>query len=325
MKPYKHLSKKERDKLAVLYGQGKSLRQIGVVLGRPPSTILRELKRNGQYHRRVYLPHKAQGRAVRRRHSTHARPRLLSHALRIEVERLLLKGWSPELISGRLKRKGAFCVSHEAIYQWIYKEAPHLIGSLVRSRPTKVKRGFSKRRRRIRIPQRVSIQERPAAVNTRKEPGHWETDLVVGQGRQALQVAVERATRLTRLSKTPDKTAPASSRALEKILEPVPLVLRKSVTYDNGLENADHVRLQERLGIKSYFCEPYHSWEKGTVENTNGLIRRFLPKRTDLSAVPDQKIQEIEEWLNERPRKCLGFKTPAEAVKELGVALASCS
>ena len=260
---------------------------------------------------------------MRRRRSTHARPRLMSHALRIEVERLLLKGWSPEIISGRLKRKDTFCISHEAIYQWIYNEAPHLIGSLVRSRPAKVKRGFYKWHRRIKIPHRVSIQERPAAANARREPGHWETDLVVGQGRQALQVAVERTTRLTRISRTPDKTAQASSRALEEILVPVPLALRKSVTYDNGLENADHLRLQKRLGIKSYFCEPYHSWEKGTVENTNGLIRRFLPKRTDLSAVPDQQIQEIEKWLNERPRKCLGFQTPAEAVKELGVALAT--
>jgi IS30 family transposase len=247
----------------------------------------------------------------------------MSHALRIEVERLLLKGWSPELISGRLKKEGCFTVSHEDVYQWIYKEAPHLIGSLVRSRPAKIKRGFYKRRRRIKIPQRVSIQERPSAVNSRKEPGHWETDLVVGRGRQALQVAVERATRLTRLKKTFDKTASQSSGALSEILGEIPPALRKSVTYDNGMENVDHVRLQETLGLKSYFCEPYHSWEKGTVENTNGLIRRFLPKRIDLSTVSDQRVRQIEDWLNERPRKCLGFKTPAEAVKDLGVALAT--
>ena len=319
MRHFKHLTKHERDRLAVFKGQGKSLREIGKVLGRPHTTLSRELKRNGRPRRRDgYLPHKAQERAVRRRHTTHARSRLMSHALRIEVERLLLKGWSPELTSGRLRKEGRFTVSHEAIYQWIYQEAPHLIGALVRSNPRKYKRGFSKRRRRVRIPERVSIQERPLAVNSRKEPGHWESDLVVGSGPQALQVTAERTTRFTRLKRTHDKTARASSRALREVFSIVPSSLRKSVTYDNGSENAEHLTLRDALGIQSYFCEPYHSWEKGTVENTNGLIRRFLPKRTDLSTVSDQRIQEIEDWLNDRPRKCLGFQTPAEAFRACG-------
>jgi IS30 family transposase len=242
----------------------------------------------------------------------------MSYALRLEVERMLFKGWSPEIISGRLKKKKQFIVSHEAIYQWIYREAPHLIGSLVRSRPAKVKRGFSKRHRRVHIPNRVSIQERPAAANDRKEPGHWETDLVVGKGREALQVTVERATRFTRLKRVSDKTAGASSRALKEVLSTVPSSLRKSVTYDNGSENTEHLSVREALGVESYFCEPYHSWEKGTVENTNGLIRRFIPKSTDLSTVSDLWAQEIENWLNDRPRKCLGFQTPAEAINAGG-------
>jgi len=134
-------------------------------------------------------------------------------------------------------------------------------------------------------------------------------------------VAIERTSRFTRIKKIKDKTALSSSRALESILLDIPAKLRLSITYDNGSENVNHVQLNERLGTRSYFCAPFHSWEKGSVENRNGIIRRFIPKGTDLSTLPDQQIQNIESWINDRPMKCLQFRTPAEILESFGVAL----
>lgn len=323
MKTYKHLNKEERDLLAVLVSQGQSLRSIAQQLKRAPSTILREIKRNRPTRgRQLYFPHKAQERALWRHHHGHRRKRLKTLALRMEVMRFLMRGWSPEIISGRIKRQGRLpTISHEAIYQWIYSQAPHFFCCLPRAHPKRSSRFPGRRRRRFHIPGRVSIQERPAAINARHELGHWETDLIVGRGRQAIQVTVERSSRFTRLRRIPNKTAPVSSQALVATLKSLPPRLRRSMTYDNGGENAQHLRLKKAFGMDSYFCDPFHSWEKGTIENTNGLIRRFIPKQTDLGIIPKEDIRFIETWLNARPRKCLQFQTPAEFLENLGVAL----
>ena len=161
---------------------------------------------------------------------------------------------------------------------------------------------------------RVSIQNRPPEINERSEAGHWETDLVVGRGKSALQVLVERKSRMVKLQKIHRKTALASRLALSSLLQNVPAPLRRSITYDNGPENQEHDLLNERMQMLSYFCEPYHSWEKGTVENTNGLILRFFPKRTNFDTIAESEIQQVESWLNQRPRKCLNYKTPAESI-----------
>ena len=314
---YMHLTQKERDKLAVLRNRGYSLREIGNVLGRSAGTLSRELHRNRA--RSTYYPHHAQEQAEKRSRISHKRMRLKSRLLRYEVEQMLVKGWSPELISGRIRRsrKDLPYICPEAIYHWIYTERPDLIGSLVRSHPKRWPKRYSRWRRRPLIPRRTSIQERPALASSRQEAGHWETDLVVGPSSAALQVLVERQTRCSRLRKVSQKTAPASRAALTHMLEPRPAKLRKSITYDNGSENVEHTVLNEDFDMRSYFCEPYHSWEKGTVENTNGLIRRFIPKRTRLDTVPDTRIQQIEDWLNDRPRKVLNFRTPREAFNAL--------
>ena len=151
-------------------------------------------------------------------------------------------------------------------------------------------------------------------MQTRKEPGHWETDLLesVRRDRNALQVCVERKSRLARLEKINNKSADTSRGALQNMLENYPDKLRRTITYDNGKENVEHTLLNKDLNMKSYFCQPYHSWEKGSVENINGLIRRFLPKKTILANISDSNIKEIEHWLNNRPKKCLNFKTPKE-------------
>jgi IS30 family transposase len=258
----------------------------------------------------------AQKKAQEREKNGHKRNRLKSQMIRHEVEQMLTKGWSPELAAGRLRKDHPQwpTITHEAIYQWIYAERPDLIGYLTRAH-RKRNRRWKQSSRSVRIPERVSIQKRPDYINQRQEPGHWESDLVVGSGRAALQVAVERRSRLVRIEKIPNKTALQSRLALQRLLAPLPESLRQSITYDNGSENSEHLLLNERLGTRSWFCNPYHSWEKGQVENTNGLIRRFVPKRSNLDNLSSEQIQRIETWLNDRPRKVLEFQTSNEVFK----------
>jgi IS30 family transposase len=317
-KRYHHLNQKERDLIAILKAAGQSLRAIARRLRRNPGTISRELKRNAPpVHRGYYLPHKAQARATARHGAAHRRPRLKAAKTRAYVGRRLTAGWSPELISGRLKHlKLAAPVSHEAIYQWVYAEARHLIEHLARAHRRRRPRGYGRKHKKAHIPGRVSIARRPRAVATRRTGGHWETDTAVSRASQAsLSITVERKTRLTKLSKLRSRSARAVRVALNRRLARLPARLRQTITYDNGSENTEHQLVNAVLKTASYFCEPYHSWEKGTVENTVGLVRRFLPKGTDFAKVPRRDIRRIERWLNHRPRKCLNYQTPAEAFK----------
>ena len=314
---YNHMTEKERDKLAVYRSRGLSLRDIGGRLNRSIATLSRELKRNRG--RGGYFAQHAQDQSQTRLRTGHKRMRLKSRVLRHEVEAMLVKGWSPELIAGRITehRKDLDSIGYEAIYQWIYSERPDLIGCLVRSHPKRWPRRSRPYRRYAGIPGRVPLLERPEPANTRAEAGHWETDLIVGPGQPALQVLVERQSRYSKLRGIPNKTAPASRAALTGLLTTIPDHLRRSITYDNGSENFEHQVLNDDFAMTSYFCQPYHSWEKGTVENTNGLIRRFVPKRTKLDSITPQRFQQIEDWLNDRPRKCLKFQTSREAFNAL--------
>ena len=317
-KTYKHLNPNERDHLAVLKSKGKSLREIAKLLNRSPSTLSRELKRNAPpVYTGYYLAHKAQERADKRNRESHRRKRLKNDAMAEYVESCVRLGWSPELIAGRLATNHpGLSISHEAIYQWIYQDAPHLILSLVRAHRKRKHRGYSRKHKKSHIPERISIKERPKAVLQRLDIGHWETDTIsCRKSYQAAQVTVERKTRYAKLAKLKTKTARAMSTALTRRLSRYPTPLRRSITYDNGPENAEHMRTNKILGTCSYFCEPFHSYERGTVENTIGLVRRFLPKNTNLAKISQDHLTNIESWLNNRPRKCLGFKTPAEVFK----------
>jgi transposase, IS30 family len=313
---YRHLDQKERDELAVLRSQGLTLRAIAQRMGRSYSSLSRELWRNkGQYG---YFPHTAQKRAEQRLRLSHRSPRMKNSALRQEVWRLLERRWSPELISGRLKmfRPDLPSISAEAIYQWIYEDRRDLIRYLARSRPKRWPRK-NQLKSRIQIPGRVSVHLRPLEAQDRSQAGHWETDLLVGSGAASLQVIVERTSRYSCLRKVPNKTAATCRSTLTYVMDSIPAHLRRSITYDNGPENKEHRILNEDFELQSYFCEPYHSWEKGTVENTNGLIRRFIPKQTRLEDVPEETIRHLEAWLNNRPRKVLKFRTPREAFSAL--------
>ncbi len=317
-KNYKHLSVEERDHLAVLKGKGHGVRDIARILKRSPSTISRELKRNAPTIRTgYYLAHRAHLRYIVRNQQRARRLRLKTKRIRAYVRRQLKRGWSPELISGRwscLHPKQT--IGPEAIYQWIYIEATDLISYLVRHHRQRLSFGHSRKHAKNHIPGRVSIDKRPKAVNQRKQFGHWETDTMVSrESKVAMRALVERQSRFSKLGKLKRKTAAQMSHSLNRTLGRFPQEARLSLTYDNGTENTNHLETNRVLGTKSFFGAPFHSWEKGTVENTIGLVRRYLPKKTDLAKVSLKEFKAIERWLNHRPRKCLGFKTPAEVFR----------
>ena len=317
-KSYKHLGRDERDLIAMLHSQGHSIRAIAAILGRSPATISRELKRNAlPGEPQVYIPNRAQRQADERWRHSHQRPRLKSRELKRYVRRKLKQGWSPEQIAGRLRHEDRHPrISHEAIYQWVYLEAPDLTACLTRSHRKRYPRGYRKHTRSL-IPGRVPLEERPAEVDWRQQAGHWEVDTAHFRvGGAMLVVAVERKTRYIRLRHMKRKTARGFRRILVEALQRYPPHLLRTLTYDNGGENLEHLKVNAMLGTRSYFCDPYQSWQKGSVENSIGIVRRLLPKAMDFAEVSEDEVRRVERRLNDKPRKCLGFKTPKEAFRD---------
>jgi IS30 family transposase len=320
---YRHLTAEERDLLAVWKSQGLSNRAIAKKLGRHPATIGRELKRNAPpINRGYYLSHKAQGRAEARWQAAVRRPRIRDPWVRRYVVCQLRRGWSPELIAGRLKRlRPERAFSHEAIYQWIYADARELIRCLAWRHRKRLKRGYARKGQKVHIPGRVAISARPAAADRRREVGHWEADTIqIHRRRETLQLVVDRKSRYAILNPLGPKTAKGMRISLNRSLSQLPRKARRTITYDNGMENSEHQRVNAVLGVRSYFCTPYTSQERGTVENTAGLVRRFFPKRHPPAVVRRETVKAVERWLNHRPRCVLDFRTPAEVFRS-GVAL----
>lgn len=323
-KKYKQLGTEERDRIIIMKTEGKSLRKIGVALGRSHATIVRELRRNAPpVHKGYYLPHKADERARLRKQEAGMRERLKSPAIRSYVQRKIKVGWSPEQIAGRWSKKHpARTISHEAIYQYLYEVKPDLVGYLARRHKKRHAKGHSRKLKASHIPNRIAITERPAPANERTQFGHWESDSMVSRAsKAALSVQAERKSRYAKLTKMPRKTSGFTRKALNRRLGRYPKGAKLSITYDNGSENVEHEAVNATLGTKSFFCAPYHSWEKGTVENTCGLIRRYIPKRANIADIPATQIKKIERSLNNRPRKCLNYETPAEVFAKLCGAL----
>ena len=332
MDNYKHLSLEEREKLFCLKSQGISLREIGRILGRSDTTLGRELKRNktgigkrsNEYLIFRYIPCKAQEKSVKRGVKQRTKAPLKETLIWLFVRVHLRKPfyWTPEEISGRLpKIHPGKSISAEAIYQYIYSKAGKkykLWEYLVNKRPKRMKKGGRKVQRASKIPNATSIDQRPETVNLRVEVGHWETDNVIGKqtDKTALSVTVERVTKLTLLSLT-RKTAHSKTENLIKRLTEYPKEVRLTLTTDNGSENTDHQEITSSLGLAVFFCHAYHSWEKGTVENTNGRIRRFIPKGISLDQLTEAQIKELEYRLNSTPRKSLGYLTPYEKMLEV--------
>ena len=321
---YCHLSLRERDTLARLWAQGCSLGEIALKLGRSKATLSRELKRNGTQIRKLYGAAQAHQRASLRKEQAGHRPRLKNDYIRAYVRKQLLSGWSPELIAGRLRKlpKKPQRICPESIYRFIYdstvRQQENLVPCLARGHKRRLAWGHRHTHRDLHIPGRISIRQRPAAVERRRQVGHWENDSVMARSSNAaVNVLVERTTRLSKLSRLPQRTARATSVAIIRSLSHLPPHWRRTITYDNGAENVEHQRTNKKLHTASFFCEPFHSWEKGTVENTIGLVRRFFPKKTNFDRVSVKELKRIERWLNNRPRKVLHYDTPREHYRRI--------
>lgn len=290
---------------------------IGQYLKRDKSVITRELSRNTKPGKK-YSAVTAEKLAEIRGKKTNTRKLETDGQLHDYVANRLKDEWSPELIAGTLKYErppemnGKY-VNHESIYQYIYEGEGRYEGwfHLLIRKQSKRRKRKGRKHRKVSIPQRVSIHERSEAVATRERSGDWETDsMQFKKQRAGLSVQYERKGMLTRIHKVKNKTAEETEIAIKSSMESVPEAFRKTMTFDNGKEGVRHTVIRDTYNMQTYFCDTYSSWQKGGVENTNGLIRRYLPKETNLDTISDDQIYEIQEKLNNRPRKKLRFKTP---------------
>jgi len=317
-KSYNHISRDERVAIGIMLKDGKSLSDIARALGRNKGTISREIKRNSSPKQNYYTMPWAHLKAERRSWRAHKRTRLKNEQIVQYVRSKLKEGWSPEQISGRIGRDyPGLSISHEAIYQYVYsvgrKRCKELTIHLRCRHPRRWKKRMGRRCHKPKIINRISIEKRPAAVETRHQFGHWEGDTIVSmKSRGTLSCLVERKSRLLLLTKLQRRSSDDVNQAVLCRLGSFPRHARRTLTLDNGSENAGHEKITESLKVKCFFAHPYASWERGTNENINGLVRWYLPKGTDLSKIPAEQIALIECLINNRPRKCLGYKTPIE-------------
>jgi transposase, IS30 family len=319
MRTYHQLTQAQRYQIYVLQKTGHSRTEIAEVIGVHKATVSRELRRNrGQ---RGYRPQQAQKLAMERR--SKAIPRITAEMWTV-VETLLRQDWSPEQISERLNKEQRICISHEWIYQYILKDKQSggALYQHLRCQKKRRKR-YGKYDRRGKLPNCRSIDERPTIVNLRKRLGDWEVDTLIGKSHKPVLVTLtERKSRFTLLGKVPQRSAQAVEDQIQRLLLP----LRDKVhtlTSDHGKEFAHHEQIAQLLQLKFYFAHPYAAWERGTNENTNGLLRQYFPKTRDLQKVSRKEMDQAMSRLNFRPRKSLRFKTPFEVFFHSSVALTS--
>lgn len=332
---YGQLSLEEREEIAFQLRSGSSQRAIARSLGRSVSTVSREIARNTKATKqwpklgeeRCYTAARAQSLSRRRQQRNKSRfklvrqPELLSHV----VDRLAM-GWSPQQIAGRLAlENGACIISHESIYRYIYHRAAqgeklHHLLARKRSRRRPPGTGYGKGLRFGRSPQK-SIDQRSRAANERTQQGHWEVDLMLfSRARFGLLVAVERRSRFLILKRHDTRATRPTIDALIDIFKPLPPARRRSVTFDQGKEFWDHPRLEEACKMQTFFCQPRSPWQKGSVENTIGRLRRTLPRKTDLDAQSPSQLRAIVTQYNNQPRACINFKTPKEQNQTVALA-----
>ena len=342
-----HLTAQERDKITILKCEGLSIRKIAKILDRSPSTISRELNRKeAVYFRGKYIGSQTHININIKWRESHKKGFIVnqpfSKAIKRYIKENLKLGYSPEIIAGRLKVKYNISIHHETIYRYIYKTNMKngLVKYLLRRKLGRISRRIRELNRFTctgtgkNIPNRIDISLRPIEANLRLNFGHFEADTIESKKRRikdssgkikfkagsCLTVLVDRKTRIVRISKTTSKTAQATTTSIVTVLKPFANNIH-SITYDNGNEFSHHEEINKIFNIKSYFCKPYHSWEKGTVENINGLIRRFFPKGTNFDNISEEEIKYVEDWINNRPMKILNHLTPNEKCKELSVAI----
>ena len=317
---YKHFSIEERESLQYMWWERRSIRSMAKALNRSPSSVSRELRRNFLPRRKTYTPRTAQDRALTKRKSRGRHDRLKNEAIRTYVIAHLKDGWSPEQISGRIERHINQRISHEAIYQYIYarvrsggilkSKVEDLRPYLRRKRKRRLGKGFRATKRVRMLPGKL-IDTRPVIVETRKRIGDWESDTVESRDHKpGINTLVDRRTGLVLITKLNAKTCISTAEAITRRLKALPV---HTITSDNGSENQNWKFIESEIKAQWYFANPYHSWKRGTNENTNGLIREYFPKKTDFTTIPEELISMIEYKLNTRPRKRLNYLTPLEA------------
>lgn len=316
MKRHTQLSKAERSEIAILKKKGYSLRAIAEVLGRSPNTVSYEIKRNSTHT--TYDPCKAHAQARVKKHMNKFQWKKINQdtALQNYVIVKLKEGCNPDEIAGRMrKEKKPFYVSKTAIYEWLRSSRGDQYCTYLYSQRHYVKKQ-RKKTIRIMIPERIGITERSVGATERSRYGHWEEDTIVSgkRGSGALAVMVERKTRLIRIRKLSSMKASEHVAILKKVIQPLKVL---SITFDNGVENKHHMK----LGIPTYFCDPYSSWQKGSVENVNKMIRQYIPKGSDISEFSDAYVAWVENRINKKPRRVLGYMTAEESAILGGIIL----
>lgn len=329
MSNYTHFTIEERDTIQYMLWEKKSMRAIAKELGRSPSSISRELKKNFPKQRKLYISHLAQERAQTKRSSRGRQNRLKSQEVRDYVHKKLKLEWSPEQIAGTIKKEIGTTISHEAIYQYIYaqiksynrvkKGCEDLRPHLRRRHRNRRQKGFRQTKKTSRF-MGTSIEERPVIVDKKKRIGDWETDTVEsGNHKPGVNTLLERRSGLYFITKLTSKNSASTRDAIIERLKDLPT---HTITADNGSENAAWRELERALKTQTYFCHPYCSGERGANENTNGLLRQYFPKKTDFTKVTEEQLRHVEYLLNSRPRKRLNYQTPLQVFyKETGVAL----
>jgi IS30 family transposase len=320
--PWKHLTLEQREVLAQRTCRGEHPQDIAAVIRCHRGTVYREWGRNGQDGQ--YFPARAQAAADARRRSSKAPWKMGHPPLAAYVQDKLAQYWSPQQIAGRLRRdfpdSPAMRISHQGLYDWIalQKAEGGLWHTFLRQARRRRRKRYGTRENRGRIVGRVGIEERPLEVAAKVRPGDWESDTILGTGSLAcLASHVERVSQYTVLAKLPNGKAASLNAGTIRAFRRHGNLPLLTTTADNGKEFAGHAQLTARLGLRVYFARPYHSWERGLNENTNGLIRQFFPKGLDLGRLRWQDLQRVERLLNTRPRKTLGYRTPLEMLSEL--------
>jgi IS30 family transposase len=322
MQTYSHLNDKERHQMELLLEQGYSQRQTAKQLGRSPSTINREYKRGRQF-KGHYLSDMTI-RELNEKKQNLKRKRIADNQIVNDYIKQNLKNkYSPAIISSQILKDTGYYIGKDAIYDWIYERESDLTKHLTRKHKKKMPKNVFKRRKKDLIKNRVDIDLRPKEANERLEFGHFEGDTILSceGSKSALLVIVDRLTRRTKIRKLTRKTSFQTSSQIIFALSEYNLTQLHTITYDNGSEFFWHEKINKKLQMKSYFCKPYHSWEKGLVEHVNELIRRHFKKGTDFDTITRKQVQEVEDWVNNRPMKILKFKSPNQVYMELeGVA-----
>lgn len=326
MRTFNHLSLEERELFFLWKEQGDSLREIGRRLNRSHTTFIREPKRNAKYGK-PYLPcmadRKAKKRALKQRYRAPLKEPLIFLYVRVKLRD---EKWSPETISGRLPiEHPGYSIDDETIYRYVYgrkQKRMKLWEHLVLHRKRRMKKDGRKVKAFGRLPEAIPIGERPEVINNRGRPGDWETDNLEGKrsDTSSISVTVDRMTRITRLHKLADHTASSKSDALIVQFKRENPLLRESLTIDRGSENSNHQEITVTHHLSVFACNPYHSWEKGSVENMIGRIRRYIPKGRSVDGISQKKLDFIAATLNDTPRKVLGYLTPSEYLEKILIA-----